>query len=287
MLAICAVWTAIALSRGQAADVRIEVGEVKDTRSTGGSSGLDIELKLSGDDLRDAKWFRSTVVKAVDDTGRALVPGEEERVFFNSDFDNYSFEQTHIPRVTLRLKTPARRATVVKDIAGEVEIFRPALDPNSVVDVRNAFESSMVAVSNPTLASAQIQVAILTKEQFDKAKKAAETTPPLKARDDKTGEETFKTMAKAFADTYLGNDSKNRVILWVRDPQSKLLKTEFLDATEKVIQPTMSGGESGRSRMCSYEFANPLPKETRLRLYVATPQSIIKVPLEFKDIALP
>ena len=46
-------------------------------------------------------------------------------------------------------------------------------------------------------------------------------------------------------------------------------------------------GDLASNRLWTFSFSAPLSTTTRLRLYVATPRSILKVPFVVKDIALP
>ena len=89
LVGVGAVLAMVALGSEQAADVRVQVGDVKDSRTTGKFfANLEIELKLMGDDLDGAKGLRCTVTKAVDDTGRNLLKEEREKSSFSDINDN-------------------------------------------------------------------------------------------------------------------------------------------------------------------------------------------------------
>jgi len=77
---------------------------------------------------------------------------------------------------------------------------------------------------------------------------------------------------------------ENSFAMQVNDPQSKVIKVEFLDASGKVID---TNGSMRMNDMRSYDFAEPLPRGARLRVYVATTKSLVKVPFAIKDIILP
>src|SRR6202008_13065 len=60
--------------------VGVLAGEIKDSRTTGSFfAGMEVELKLVGDVLVDAKGMRLNVDTAVDDTGRNLIGEKTEK----------------------------------------------------------------------------------------------------------------------------------------------------------------------------------------------------------------
>src|SRR5689334_10326670 len=95
----------------QGSDVRVTVDEVKDNRTTGEHfASLDIRLRLMSDSLDGATQVMTDIKRATDDTGRDLIEKNESRE---------KFQQIHSSRAgrvdcDLRLRNPARRATVVK-----------------------------------------------------------------------------------------------------------------------------------------------------------------------------
>ena len=81
-----------------------------------------------------------------------------------------------------------------------------------------------------------------------------------------------------------GMGGKNSIIIRIEDPQSKLVKVEFLDAFGKAIR---GNGMWWRDDVRCYDFSEPLPQGAQLRVNVATPNSMVRVPLLLKDLVLP
>jgi len=76
----CAIALALLAVPGLASaqDLRVTAGTIEDRRTTGKFfGGLEIELKLTGDDLADAKAARVVLKKAVDESGRDLRPEQK------------------------------------------------------------------------------------------------------------------------------------------------------------------------------------------------------------------
>lgn len=285
MIGVCTVLAVVVLNSERAAGVMVQAGDVKDSRTTGKFfANLEVELKLLGDDLEGAKGYRCSVTTAIDDTGRNLIKEDKNRKDF-SDIDN---DNPNNIQVTIQLKNPARKATTVKEIAGEIDIFKPGNDPTSVVTITNLAGQTKTLLKHPTLSAAKISIMVLTKKQQDEAAKAAEQSQANEAKTDpeKGGEEIGKALGKAFSGMFGGmmGSSENSMIMQIKDPQSKLLKIEFLDASGKVIRPE---GCMRSSEVRSFDFPEPLPQEAQLRIYVATAKSFVKAPFTLRDVFLP
>jgi hypothetical protein len=272
----------------QTSDVRVQVGDVKDSRTTGKFfADLEIELKLMGDDLEGTKGLRCTVTKAVDDTGRNLIKEKEDRESKFSDVNDNSPNQAE---VTVELKNPTRKAVTVKELSGEIDLYRPGKDPASIIVVTNIVGRPKIVVSQPSLTAAQIQMTILSKKQYDAdlqaEAKAAEAKKAAGKQGDDIGKAMAEGMGKAFAGMFGGGGmgGENSVIIRLKDPQSKLVKIEFLDASGKKVDG--DGMWSSGDIRC-YDFSQQLPKGAYLQISVATPKSLVKVPLMIKEIALP
>lgn len=289
IVGVGSVMAMVALGSEQAADVRVQLGDVKDSRTTGKFfAHLEIELKLMGDDLDGAKGLRCTVTNAVDDTGRNLLKEEKKDRRF-SDIDDNSPNQTQI---RVELKNPSRKAATVKELSGVIDVFRPGKDPASMVMVTNLVETPKIVVSHPSLTAAQIQMTVLSKAQYDADLQAEKKAAEAKAKGEanNTGEDIGQAMAegmgKALAGMFGGGmmGGKNSVIMRINDPQSKLIKVEFLDASGKAIR---GNGRSWSGDVQCYDFSEPLPQGAQLCINVATPKSMVKVPLMLKEISLP
>ena len=273
-----AVLAIVAFNGVRAADVRIQAGDVKDSRTTGQFfANLEVELKLLGDDIEGAKGLRCKVTKAVDDTGRNLLKDDKA----DSDFRDMDGDKPNQAQVTLQFKNPSRKAATVKELSGEIELFKPDADPTSSITVTNLTGRPKITLSNPTLTSAQIEMTVLSKEQYEKDAKAAEAKTQPKAGLEQLGEE----MGKAFAGMFGGMmGGQNSILIRIKDPQSKLIKVEFLDASGKAIHRE---GSMTMNEMHSYDFSEPLPQAACLRVYVATSKSLIKIPFVLRDVYLP
>ena len=101
---------------------------------------MEMEVKITdGDLLNDAKAFRVTLTKAVDDTGFDLLNSEK----FGPEFQRLEGNGTF----KLKLKNPARKAVAIDELTGEAELFVPKKDPAATVVV-DSFRKQIDARSN-------------------------------------------------------------------------------------------------------------------------------------------
>ena len=263
-----------AITTAYAEDIRVMVSEVKETRTTGQFfAGLELKLKILGDNISDAKGLKPRITKAVDDTGRNLLKDEDYKADFEKPDEQGQFE------TTLKLKNPARKATAIKEVTGEIEIFVPKYDPGATSVIKNFMAQTGKTVSDPTLKDAKVDITVLTKEQFNKIK--AEREKELKAQ-----KEIGDAMVQLFGALFGGmmEMGENSVMLNVKDEGKKVIVIEFTDESGKKIhtQATMTMGD-----VKVFEFDKPLPQKAQVMIFLATPKALIKTPFRLTDIVLP
>jgi len=279
------------------AQVRVMTGDVKDTRRTDGFfSRLEIELRLIGDSLADAKALRVFLDKAVDETGRDLIDPENKEPEFE-EIGSYGRGD----KVDLQMKNPSRKALFVKEISGRVEIYIPKRDPKASIVLTNALKNTGQNVPNPALKAAGIELTVWTKEQYDARRKTEEARLKKEIEEkrkqakeagelDDPSEAMLDGLMKIFGGMFstLSEMGENSIALQVTDTKGKLINIEFEDAAGKPIsrQGSSSFGSS-QTKTRIYEFEEKLPSNARIRLNVMTPRSIVTSPFNLTNIPLP
>ena len=270
-----------------APDVRVVAKDISDTRSTDNFfAKLEVKAKLVGDVMADAKGVRSTITTAVDDTGRDLVnpkkagKAEESKGFEETDGDD--------PEITLSLASPARSAKTVQKIEGTLEIFVPKLDPAARIIVPNVLAHTGSSLNQEGLEAAGMQVVVWNREEYTAYKKKQEAAQKAAPKSDKSdiGEALVTGLKDAFSKMFGMSDTlgPNDIALTVVDPKSRMVSVEFENAAGEKIesQSQMTNGSSQ-----TFSFDKPLPATARLRLFIATPASVITMPLTLSDVPLP
>ena len=281
---------AIALASAQQPNIRVLPGDIRDNRTTDNFfGGLEVELKVLGDVLADARGIRLQVDKAVDESGKNLI--DDKKV--ETDFSEISQSESGRAEVKIKLKNPARQAMVVQEISGSIELFIPARDPRAVALFPNFLRQTGTPFSSPSLKSAGIEATAWTKEQYD-ARKKAEDEKRKRAVKPKGSENLGESLAEGLATIFgsmfsaFEDMSENSIAFQIQDPNSKLIAIEFEDPQGKAISRNgrMTIGDH-KNRTEIYEFEKKLPPAARIKLLVLTPKASVRVPFKVSNLPLP
>jgi hypothetical protein len=276
----------LALSAAAAAQaVRVSAGTIEDRRTTSRFfAGLEIELKLTGDDLADAKSARIVLKKAVDETGRDLLPESKP----DDDFKSINSSE-----LKLSLKNPARGASAVKEISGEVELFVPTRDPAAVVTVDRLVSRMDKAVDSPALKGQGISIRVVSPKvhraaakkreaEFEKEMDKHKEEMKKEAGDDKTAE-ALMALVKGFSGM-MNEVGDNDLILEIEDEQKKILDVSVVGPKGDTIDTRGSMSSGGLKIL---QFGEKLPPEAKLKLLLQTEKSIVSAPFSLTNVPLP
>ncbi|HSD72613.1 MAG TPA: hypothetical protein VLE54_07475 [Thermoanaerobaculia bacterium] len=285
-LCIAVVAAGLALAATSSAQgVRVSAGTIEDRRTTGKFfAGLEIELKLTGDDLADAKSARILLKKAVDETGRNILPESKP---------DEEFKSINSSELKLSLKNPARGASAVKEIAGEIQLFVPSRDPAAVVTVDRLLSRMDKAIDSPALKAQKIAIRVVSPSAHRAAakKREAELEKEMEkhkdemkkeAGDDKTAE-ALMALVKGFSGM-MNEVGDNDLILEIEDEQKKLLDVSVVGPKGDTID-TRGSMSSGSLRIL--QFGEKLPADAKLRLLLQTPKAIVSAPFSLTNVPLP
>jgi len=281
----CIALAVLAPGASNAQGVRVSAGTIEDRRTTGRFfAGLEIELKLTGDDVADAKSARILVKKAVDETGRDLLSEKK------SDED---FKSLGSSELKLSLKNPARNASAIKEIAGEVQLFVPTRDPASVVTIDHVTSRMDKAVDSPALKAQKIAVRVVSpkahraaakKREAELDKEMAKHKEEMKkeAGDDKSAE-ALMALVKGFSGM-MNEVGDNDLILEIEDDEKKILDVSVVGPKGDKID-TNGSMSSGGLRIL--QFGQKLPADAKLKLLLQTRASIVSSPFSLANVPLP
>jgi len=265
-------------------EVQIFVSEVKDTRTTGDHFGrCEVELTVMGPEVADAAGIYDVKVGyAVDDTGRILLSNKTSHRGF------FQYNKDRKPRLThdVKLKNPNRTARSIQILRGHVLLFRPTSQNGGQVEVRGFIQQPGEWLSHPSLAASDIRIMYLTKETLEK--RQAREKQKMRESDEmeQLGQQLGDAMIKMIEGLFSGmmKDYKNSLNFVVEDPLKRVVDMKFLDAAGKEMD---SASRSSFGDVRSYSFKEKPAPETRMVLYLATPDAIQRVTFDLKNIALP
>ncbi|MBL8187393.1 MAG: hypothetical protein JNK38_05270 [Acidobacteria bacterium] len=290
-----ALFLTLMLSSISLAQVRVLPGTVKETRRTDGFfNRLEIEMRLIGDGLDQVKGLRVLVTKAVDETGKNLID-EEKR---ESDFKELDSDGQNM-KVDLELKNAARRAEVVSEISGMLEIFAPQKDPRSIVVLPGILKTTGKPLVNPALKASGLEIIVWTREEYqarrqveeERIKKEFEERRKKASKEElaELGDVMAEGLMKVFGGLFSAftEIGENGIALQISDPQSKLISIEFETADGKPIKRQGRTTLGSQPQTQIYDFGEKLPANVRIKVYQLTPKALTKVPFKLTNVPLP
>ena len=256
------------LANAAIAEVKVAVGDISDKRTTGKFfAGLEIELKLSGPELAEAKGIRAVVKSATDDAGNPLPKKEDHfsedgfqelRKAFGGGFGGEKKADEF--QVKLEFGNPQRSAKSIRALTGSIELLIPKQDPASVIAASFAKDAGK-PLDNPALKAAGVEFTL--------------RTPGAAGR-------------KASVPGFGGGGGENDLGYEIRDPKNKVASVEFFDVGGKKLESNgrMSSGFND-SKTVTVSFNAKPPTDAVARIYVVTDKSVVTIPLDLKDVPLP
>ena len=267
-----------------AQDVRVSPGTIEDRRTTGKFfAGLEVELKLTGDDIADAKSARLLVQKAVDESGRDLLAENKSEPDF----------QTFNDSLKASLKNPARGASTLKEVSGRIELFVPSRDPSSTVTIDRVTSRMDKAVDSAALKAQKISMRVVSPKAHRAAakKREAELDAEMakhkeemkkEAGDDKTAE-ALMALVKGFSGM-MNEVGDNDLILEFSDEQKRILDISVVDSKG---EPISSNGSMSSGGLKIINFSQKLPPDAKLKVLLQTRKSIVSAPFSLTNVPLP
>ncbi len=262
------------------------VVSVGDIRGSDSFSRLEIEVELPDYPAADVSAARIRPKKALDDTGRDLLPEEEKKASLEPAAEGRSGGEdgTGAPAVVrMKLRNPARRAQALAEVSGEIELYLPGRDPNAVAAIPRITGQAGRQIESSALSASGVSIAILTREQLEAEKKRLAGKRKEEARKHGVLGEMLESMATAFLEAFLSPDPGD-IVLRVEDPGERIVRMSLLDAAG-------ADGTTGRMEqqglvVLSSSRAGPGP-DWSLEVRLRTPKSVERRSFILKDVPLP
>jgi len=271
-------------------DFKVVAGTVEDQRySDARLGGLTIELKLSGDSVKEVKALRARVKSAKDDLGSNLYkPDKNEK---SADFEEFSPDRR--PGPSLRLSSPSRDALTF-DVAAELELFLPARDPDTKLKVDSFLSRLDKPISASALKAAKVEITPLsaaaykTRQQGNRPKK--EDIIAEAKKQGATDVEIKQALGLMDALSALGGEepSETSVLLETKDPGGRVISIDVVGSDGSDLHPGSRGSQGDReSKLVKIDLSAKPPADAALVVTLRTSRSVVTVPLNLKGVALP
>lgn len=270
------------------APVEVKLVQINDRRTSGSFSQLNLSLELPKILSKDVEASRVLIASATDDSGASLLDPEASEPSLDPNFRGTMKSDPNEPppvlSLSVTLKNPERSATSLKEVRGEIELFMPSKDPNSVAEIPKFTSTSGKPLTHKALKANGIEMALLSTKQIEAERKriADEKRKEYKDQgweDDASLDETIKNMSESFLSMSDGD-----VLMRIKDPNKRIHEIAYVDAAGEVKRVSRREDE-GVFFVSTWEGA-PKP-DWKLRVSMKTSKNIVRHSFALKDIALP
>src|SRR6185503_14333513 len=101
------------------------------------------------------------------------------------------------------LKNPARKAAAVKQVSGEIELYMPSKDPNSVAEFPKFTSLAGKTLTHKALKANNVEIAAVSSAQVAAEKKKLEEAKRKELKDSGYDEETLTSVLSSFLEYLL------------------------------------------------------------------------------------
>jgi len=278
-------WTAAVLS-ASSKPLQVKVVQVNDRRSSGSFSSLTISFELPDIPSSDVAASRVLVKAAGDNTGRSLIDdaGAKEPGLESNRRGSFGGNKKPDPiSVSVELKNPDRKATRIREIRGDIELFMPGKDPNSIATIPRFVSYEGKTLSNKALKANGVEISIVSKAQLDAERNRIGEKRREEAKKDGFEGDDLESAVKNAMESFFTPDEGD-VVLKVADPNHRIQDIAFVDKAGEV-KPGGQHDVDGFRIVARY--GEKPTADWSLRVSLQTPKNIVRYPFSLSDVPLP
>lgn len=222
----------------------VTVKQVNDRRTNGHFAQLTISVELPGVRSADVAASRVLVSSAVDETGRNLIDAEagEPQLEPNHRMSMLGEEAAQPATVSITLENPDRKATSVKEVRGEIELYMPSKDPNSVAEVTKFLATSGKPLAHRALKANGVDITLLGATQVTAEKKRLADLKRKEAKESGFEGEGLEEYIKSFIESLLRVEESD-LLVRIKDPNKRIQQISYVDAAGEVKRISMRDEE--------------------------------------------
>ena len=272
-----------AVQAQQKLDVAIK--QVNDRRTSGTFfAQLNLSLELPKIQSSEVAASRVFIKSATDETGRSLVDPEASEPQFETNMRAAVPGAPPSPaQVSVTLKNPDRKANKVKEVTGEVELYMPSKDPNSIADIAKFTTLAGKPLTHKALKANGVEISMLSAAQIEAEKKKRADAKKKEYAEMGYAGEDLENMLKSFLESLLGVE-ENEFLVRVKDPNKRIQEISYVDAAGEVKM--VSAREEEGLTLLSTWAGKPQP-DWKMRISMKTPKNIVRYAFALSDVPLP
>lgn len=272
----------VAGAAGAQQKLDVAVKHVNDRRTTGSFAQLGITLELPKIGAAEVAGSRVLVTRAVDDTGRDLVDREADEPRLEMNVRMHMAEKPSPATVSVTLRNPDRKAKTVREVAGEIELFLPGRDPNSIAEADGFMPASGKPLAHAALKANGVAITFLTPQQIEAEKKKRADARRSELAELGYDAETIESELAGEMESFASDE--NEILAYVEDPQGRIEDVTYVDPAGETRLVSLRV-EDGIAYFSSWS-ARP-EAGWKLRVTMRTAKNLVRYPFAVKDVALP
>ncbi len=282
------VSAASAVAQPKATPVEVNIKQVADRRTSGSFAHLTISLELPKISSRDIEASRVLIAAATDDSGRSLLDPEASEPQLEPNIrGSLTGRDDKVPppaTVNVTLENPSRKAKTVKEVRGEIELYMPGKDPNSVAEIAKFLSASGKPLAHKALKANGVEIALVSPAQLAaERKRLADAKRKEYVEAGWTPGEDLDNMVKSYSESLLtGEDSD--VLVRIKDPNSRIQELAYIDAageTKRISNRT----DEGFTYLTTW--GEKPQADWKLKVSMKTPKNLVRYSFALKDVKLP
>ncbi|MBK9967010.1 MAG: hypothetical protein IPP07_19845 [Holophagales bacterium] len=228
------------------------------------------------------------VRKAVDDLGTNLVPDDAASARLEptqrGQFGNPKEGPAPPTIVFAEMKNPPRKAKLLKEVSGEIELYVPSRDPNGEAAFPKILSMGGKPLSHPALKATGVEIGVLSQAQVTAERKKAEAAERAKLKKDGlTEEDQLKELVESALYSF-PKGGEEQIVLRVNDPKKAIQDIKLVDGKG---EPKFSG-RSEQAGFMVLEFWGEKPKpDWTMKVLMQSEKSLVRHTFVFRDLPLP
>ncbi len=283
-----ALFAASVFAQPKPTPVEVTIQQVNDRRTSGSFSHLNISIELPKVLSSEVAASRVLIAAATDNTGRSLIDPEASEPQLEANMRGMMGGPTQTPpppmSISITLKNPDRKATSVKEIRGEIELYMPAKDPNSIAEISKFLSFSGKPLTHKALKANGVEIALVSPAQLEAERKRLGEAKRKEYKESgwEDGED-LESMVKSYLESALTVEDSD-VLARIKDPNHRLQEITYIDAAgETKLVSTRT--EEGITYLTTW--AGKPQADWKLKVSMKTAKNMVRYSFALKDVVLP
>lgn|GEM_PF-995969 len=261
---------------------------VQDRRTEGHFPRCTLGIELPDIPAHEARASRVVVMKAVDDLGTNLVREDAADTRLEpTQRGSFGKPKDGPPPPTIvfaELKNPPRKATTLKEVSGEIELYIPGRDPNGEAEFPKILSMAGKPLAHAALKENGVEISVLSEAQIGvERKKAGEAERAKAKKEGITDEDTIRSMVEYAVDSF-PKGGEGQIVLRVKDPKKAIQDFKMADGEGNP----QFNGKSDEAGLTILEFWGDKPKpDWTMKVLMQSDRSLVRHTFVFRDVPLP